>query len=291
MTLPSPSSAEETGTDTPPAQRRPTIELAGLLSLGLAVLFYMGWAYTSSYYGYFHINPRHLDMSVTEYALRSSTFVSPAMIMIGAVLVTGTALRGWLSPPFAGREHARWARRRRWMHANASHLLRGAGLASTMVGVGLYVLAHHFQIPTPAIVLLLGTGPLLACRPQRGTVAGRWISAAATSLAILCALWAASLHAAATGAHAAEDFAAHLLNRPAAVVYTTERLSLQGPGIRALRLDLDTRFRYRYTGLRLLAIRADRFYLLPVNWTPKEHATYIFKEGDDVRIEIYSGTR
>jgi len=53
----------------------------------------------------------------------------------------------------------------------------------------------------------------------------------------------------------------------------------------------DGRYRYRYTGLRLLITRGDRYYLLPAGWAVRTDATYVLKDGDGLRVAPYAGTR
>jgi hypothetical protein len=162
----------------------------------------------------------------------------------------------------------------------------------TAGGLLLFGVAHLTSVPTYAVILLLGAGPLMAGLPQRGGGgAGRRVFAGAVALAVLCTLWAAGLYALARGKEDARTHARTLPDRTAVVVYSKERLALSGPGIKAEPLGGENRYAFRYTGLRLLIEREGRYYLLPVGWRRDLHATYVLKEDEELRVELYAGHR
>ncbi|MBA8957493.1 hypothetical protein ACFQU9_14300 [Actinomadura namibiensis] len=272
-----------------PGPARPIVELAGLVSLALAALFYMGSAYIGSYYNHFHVSTTGLGLSVAELAVRGLRLLSPFAILITAVLLVlmtfGRGLSTWAT------RFEWWRRAHTRLNPPSVKLKRGAGLALTAAGFCLYVLAHHVAIPTELIAVLLGTGPLLAAWPVRGDRTGRLAFAAALFLAALCVLWATSLRAQRLGEDAARDFASDLQRRTAVVVYSEKRLGFsENAGVKPVPLPTgDSRYRYRYEGLRLLAVRDGRYYLLPVGWHPDQHPTYVLHEEDDLRVELYAG--
>lgn len=56
-------------------------------------------------------------------------------------------------------------------------------------------------------------------------------------------------------------------------------------------LPNDSAYRFRYGGLRLLIARGERYYLLPVGWSEQTSATYVLRDSDDIRVELYPGTQ
>lgn len=266
-------------------------ELAGLASVGLALLFYVGYAYAKHLYGYFHLDPLDLGMSVAEFALRSLGLISPGLILAVSMAVTLVAARGVVLGPLARSETARVVRCRAVARGKEPALRLGTGLVLSGAGVALYVLAHRTAVSTPLVVALLAAGPLIAGSRPEGRERDRRLRMTALLLAGVCALWVASLYAADKGEEASRHFAEHLVEQPAAVVYSTERLRILGPGVKSIKLKGAGPYGFRYTGLRLLTMRGDRYYLLPVGWRRTESPVYILEETDDLRVEIYAGTR
>jgi hypothetical protein len=255
--------------------------LLGFLSANTAVvgavMFYMGWVYTSAWLGHFRINPLDLDIGITEYALRGLNVFSPVIIVIGAiVLLFLTPAMNRAPDPGARRTQKRYQR---------------AGAVITVAGVLGYFIASSLAVPTYLLLALLGLGPLMIARRPHPTSQGRWAYALALIMAALSGLWATALYASAKGAAAARETARDLPNHTAAVIYSVRRLSISGPGVRAETLPKGGVYGFRYTGLRLLIARNDRYYLLPVGWTENLDATYVLHDGDALRVELYAGTR
>jgi hypothetical protein len=271
-------------------------------SLLIAVLVYMGWAYDDALYGYFHVRPLDLDVSVVEYMLRSLSLFSPTIIIATVVLIAVTTVRAWhLS-------HTRFALRvlgrlrvhisavpafRRWVYADAAEkrqagqvLLIGAGAAITAGALVLSWLASRIQVNTYLLLCLLAGGPLLLTWPSRTERHGRFPYAMAIVVTAVCALWAASLYAHHLGIQTAEKVVRDLPKRTAVAVYSIQPLALSGPGVTVQRLPSTFHYHYRYQGLRLLIARSGTYYLLPVRWNPPLNQTYVFNESDQIRIEL-----
>ena len=275
-------------------------------SLLIAVLVYMGWAYDDAFYGYFHLSPLDLNISVVEYMLRSLNLFSPAIIIVAGVIIAVTSARIW-SPQAAGSAHlaARAATRNRavpavwqtasgwlasvdaaeWSRARKA-LTIGTGAAVTLTALAMYKIADYVHISTYLFLSLLGGGVLLLTWPARANRRGRFAYAMAIVVAAVCALWAASLYAHNLGIRTAEKDVQNLYTRTAVAVYSTEPLALSGPGLTVQRLPAAYHYHYRYEGLRLPLMRSGTYYLLPVNWNPQLDLTYILDQSDVIRIEL-----
>jgi hypothetical protein len=72
------------------------------------------------------------------------------------------------------------------------------------------------------------------------------------------------------------------------VVYSTERLTLSGPGV-TVQPYPGYYYRFEYQGFRLLLDRAGTYYLLPVGWSPRLDITYVLSDTDPIRVELVSG--
>lgn len=275
-------------------------------SLLIAVLVYMGWAYDDAFYGYFHLNPLDLNISVVEYMLRSLVLFSPAIIVVAGAIITVTSVRTWslhvagsvrslaraasrnpaVPSPWqtafgwlASLDAAEWSRTRKV-------LTLGTGAAVTLTALAMYKIADYVHISTYLFLSMLGGGVLLLTWPARADRRGRFSYAMAIVVAAVCALWAASLYAHNLGTRTAKEDVQNLYTRTAVVVYSTEPLALSGPGLTVQRLPTAYRYHYRYEGLRLLLTRSGTYYLLPVNWNPQLDLTYILDQSDLIRIEL-----
>ena len=271
-------------------------------SLLIAVLVYMGWAYDDAYYGYFHISPLDLNVSIVEYMLRSLDLFSPAILVVAVALIAVTTVSAWevgetrfarvVTGAATSRMSAVPAFRQLASADKAEQsragkvLLVGIGAVVTLTAVSLDRIANYVQISTYLFLFLLGGGLLLLTWPARGTHRGRFPYAMAIIVAAVCALWAASLYAHTLGIQAAKNVVQDLPLRTAVVVYSIQPLALSGPGVTVERLPAKYRYHYRYQGLRLLIMRSGTYYLLPVGWNPQLDLTYIFNQSDPIRIEL-----
>jgi len=272
-------------------------------SLLIAVLVYMGWAYDDALYGYFHVRPLDLNVSIVEYMLRSLALFSTALIFVAVAIIAVTTIHAWglnttklnslaaavmsrvsavpglrhlASPDTNGQSRA------------GRVLLTSVGATIMVTALALYWIANYVQVSTYLFLLLLGGGLLLFTWPSRADRHGRFPYAMAIVVAAVCALWAASIYAHNLGIQAAKNIVHDLPTRTAVVVYSIHPLALTGPGVKLDRLPAKYRYHYRYQGLRMLITRAGTYYLLPVDWSPQLNETYVFNESDQIRIELIS---
>ena len=282
----------------------------------------MGWAYDNALYGYFHLNTLDLGFGTLEYVLRSLSLFSPTLVVV-AVAVIGimsVRARGDAGAAVAAAARAqvvraccrllstspsvRWdvagqspadgsgqARKRQArqsaFQSRVGTFLTGAGGVATVVALTLYWAAMHVRISTFLVLATLGAGPLLLTWPARAAHRGRGPYALAIVVAAICALWAASVYAEQQGTRAAMSLVRDLPARTAVAIYSTQRLDLSGPGISVQTLPPGSPYHYRYTGLRLLLVQSETYYLLPVNWAPQLSFTYIVNGSDQTRIDLY----
>lgn len=108
------------------------------------------------------------------------------------------------------------------------------------------------------------------------------------SLGLLAILWAVSLYGDQVGTRIASEFAAHRLpNESEVVVYSTARIALLGPGVAVTEITQPgTKYRYQYTGLRLLAHSTDKYLLLPIGWQRGRDRVFLVRDDDSIRADI-----
>jgi hypothetical protein len=287
--------------------------IAANISLIVAVMVYMGWAYESAFFSYFHLSALELGLSVQDYLLVSLNLFQPtivvavvvitvvavvatksadlvkavtAMINLVAVHVRADSRLSWLDdviPP--GTLSSLSKAKKRGPTARAIQLGLGAG--TTAAAVALYEVAGHIAVSTYLVLVLLALGPLLLTWGMRGTRQGRVPYAMAIAIFIVCTLWAGSLRASNLGSEGALNFAANLPAKTEVAVYSTQRLALPGTGVQVGALPAGYEYRYRYEGLRLLYMSSGTYYLVPVGWTPQVPLTYILDASDQMRVELY----
>ncbi|MFI6288308.1 hypothetical protein ACIBCM_26770 [Streptomyces sp. NPDC051018] len=266
--------------------------VAAQASLIAALMFYLGVIYTSAYYNHFHISPFALGFGFAEFVLQSLNLMTFPVLVGAVVLVIAIAVSG-----------------RRPRQALPGGMVRGAssGVSAlaryypVVVAAGLVLLVVWWvwQLFLPyrwlgplliAVGLLLGearrTGPDDAPRGLRDTAVP--VFAAGVLL-----LWTVTLVAGQLGEQHARNATHDVVQRTGLVVLSTERLGLtsRSPDLRFEDLGAGVHFRYRYTGLRLIAEREGRYFAVPVGWDSKTDPVYVLREADGMRVELTPGTQ
>jgi hypothetical protein len=274
----------------------PARGLAGLIaanvSLIVAVMVYMGWAYDSSFFGYFHLNPLDLGVSVEDYLLGSLDLFKP-IIVVAVVVAIGAGVAGMRGASLAS-----------WLNRMLPHgimmslpdmkslwkpkvILACLGVAMTVTALVLYGIADHVRVSTYLVLALLALGPLLLTSAWRDDRHGRVPYSLAIVVFIVCGLWAGSLYASGLGTRAAQNLVAHLSTGTEVAVYSAQPLALSGPQVTVQKLPAGFMYRYCYEGLRLLYMNSGTYYLLPAGWIPQLPLTYVIEVSDQTRIELY----
>jgi hypothetical protein len=107
------------------------------------------------------------------------------------------------------------------------------------------------------------------------------------ALGLVAGLWAVSLYGDQVGTRLAADFVAELPDQPGVVIYSTERIALNGPGINVSDIaQSSTKYHWQYSGLRLLTHTPDKFLLLPAGWQHGRDRVFLLRDDDSIRIDI-----
>jgi hypothetical protein len=279
--------------------------LAGLiaanLSLIVAIMVYMGWGYENAFYGYFHLSPLNLDISVQNYLFYSLNLFNQKIVFAAVIVIAAiAAARGlplvvpwlkWLGRYLPPDMVKRLLRAKDWLESKDLWHLRVAvaalGAVLTAIALPLYVIAHYVLVNTYLVLGLLAGGPLLLTWALRGSRPGRALYSLAIVVSVVCLLWAGSLYANGVGTRAAQDFTRRLGTKTQVAVYSAQELALAGPGVTRQKLPAGFAYGYRYEGLRLLYTSSGTYYLLPWKWTPESGLTYVLDPSDQMRVELY----
>lgn len=109
------------------------------------------------------------------------------------------------------------------------------------------------------------------------------------AVGLLGVLWWIGLYAAQAGDRAATDSAATLRDKPEIIVYSSDRIAVAGPGIVVDEIQqVGSKYRYRYSGLRLLTQTESKYILLPVGWQKGRDGVFLVPSNDTIRLDIIS---
>ncbi len=255
-------------------------------------MLYAGFLYTNAYYGYFRVGVLGLDLASFELALRSLRLITlPVLAIAAAVFLLPRILHSLVVARLSVQGVERLRRcRRLFIRFYPAYI----GIGVILVTLWRYIQPFGWVAP-----VFIAGGLLLGQSQEAASFERRRRKPAERALSVVVAgaflMWVVALTAGRLGDADARRSADRLEGRTAVVVLSAERLSLVGPGVRAEDLQANVpyrvQFRYRYTGLRLLIGRGDRYYLLPVGWRRDLDATYVLRDGEKLRIELRPGTR
>jgi len=263
---------------------------ASQVAILTALLYYVGWARSHATLGYFGIDPALVGYSTADYVLRS---LSAAFTPVIVVVLVGLGLllihRNVVRPRVDGGGRAV----RRVLVAG----ILFCGLLAAVVCVRL-ALPGWLSVPQGLMLpasLLLAAGSfayldyLWTLSVPTGQVAGspsRARALALLGLMLLSGLWALAVYAQGVGQERAERIVAGLRRAPAITVYSSTPLAIQGLGVRKAAIGVDgDRYRYAYSGLRLLTAGNGKTVLLPVGWRRGE-SVFVLSDDESVRIDV-----
>lgn len=287
----------------PPSPKRMAQLIAANASLLIAALVYMGWAYESAEYAYFHLNPLDLNVSIVEYMLYSLNLFSQILVVVAIVAIIVSA--GWAAaarwqrsgsdaqhpmphddePEEGKAEEEKQAERRNKNKKKNPYVIFGAVV--TVVFIALFFAGIRWMNDSYVYLAAFGIGPLLFTWPYRSFDNGHFAYALALVVAAVCALWAGALYAQSQGTQEAHRIAQGFGTMPDVTVYSTQPLALAGPHVKAYPMPAGSPYHYRYEGLRLLTVRSGTYYIFPAHLGSGPETTYIIDDSSEVRIELY----
>jgi hypothetical protein len=260
-----------------------------------AVLFYFGWARTSATFEYFGVDVSLLGFSTSDYVLRSVNSAFRPLLLVGLIAVVAIGVHQWL---LAAKGRGGSGSPRLVRHVPVVALSVGVALAApALAGIAVPDLGRELGIWLP---ICLGAGFALLAYAEHGWPRFRDSQARATpdplrqlrsfllaGLALMALFWTVSLYAVQTGREKAQALTRDLAFATEVDVYAEDRLALRGPGVRVEYAGgADSKYKYRYRGLRLLVRSQDRYVLLPVGWSRGDGRAYVLRDRDDIRLEF-----
>ncbi|QEV65194.1 hypothetical protein CP982_39040 [Streptomyces spectabilis] len=262
--------------------------LLGAGSFVVALMLYAGYLYIEAFYSYFHLGTFAVGFDSLEFALRSLRLVTLPVFATLVVLVLIPYTPELLALLGVPERRVRAVREYGHTLARLHPFLIVAG--AVLMALWQPLRGLNWLAPLcVAVGLLLGQTSAATARSPRRRRA--WERAVSLVVAGVFLMWVVALAAGDLGRRDARRTAHRLVHRVAVVVLSTERLSLTGPGVVDENLGEGLRYRYRYSGLRLLVERDHRYYVLPLGWRKDRDATFVIEDDDSVRVELRPGVR
>ncbi|MBF4998365.1 hypothetical protein IRT45_14515 [Nocardia sp. BSTN01] len=266
-----------------------------------AVLYYFGLTYTRSWYAYFGVDARFLDLSASDYMVRSiNGAFFPVVLAVLAVVGIVASQR----VPIVAAARSRRPRRvlRMWAGGVAvagialgvavvvGVAIRGSLPRTMSVGLPLMLLtsvgliAYRLYLQSSYATLLRRGG---GRRPPQPTP---WVLILALLiLGFLGTFWAVDSYAADRAerdARAAEERG--FPGQPVAVIFSVDRLAVGGGGSKVDAITTPgEKYRFQYSGLLLLARSNDKYILIPHKWSAQHRdRVFVINTGDTLRIDL-----
>jgi hypothetical protein len=273
-----------------------------------ALLFFFGWTRTTAAYRYFGIDQSLLDFSTRDYLIRSPNSAFAPLFIILLVALLWLWLHEVVSLKLSQAE---------WLVGPLRLVTAFVGLALMVAGLlgWLNIVAYPYNLQVVPLCLAVGVAFLTYARSLQARLrkarleqarlgrrddelldkdrqTPRWLTLGWRSLVavfiVVNIFAAATSYAEDRGEELARQLGANLQERPSAVIYSSRRLQLRGPGVRETEItDANAFYHFRYTGLRLLVSTADKYFLLPAGWSPSNNAdAFVLANSDLIRVEF-----
>ena len=294
-----PESAVESGRDSPTPFEKVLAVVSSIgppVTVATALLVYFGWARSNAQAVAMGLDVSLFGYTAQDYSLRSirSMFFPLVCILLISLLwlAADTWLRRRLRPD---QDHPVVAR------LPAAVIIAGAGVALASWVIAVFSPLRAFLL----VPLLMAAGVLLAewgVRLRRltssrvpvstGKVRVQHQALEATfvfTLVTVLLFWGVSDFAQVVGRGQAAEIEARMPWLPRADVYSSAELAIGAPGVTESKLGTESAPLYKYTGLRLLLLSGDRFFLLPEGWTLTRGTVVVLPDNDAIRIEFGNG--
>jgi hypothetical protein len=275
-------------------------EIAGSISsvvapitLISAILFYFGYVYTATEYGYFGLDVDTIGLSTQEFIIRSPGPLLTPLLAAGVIAAIIATVHGALRRRIEmAAAEAPWRLRRYRRLARGCSAFGWIGLG---VGVALFwgfallaPLIPQYLLVTPSVFAIGAAVAIYGMRLDRLLEQPRRRATAVALYAVLVTslFWATATLAQYTGQWAA-IMLGQLQDRPSVVLDTKERLFLLSPTVqeRPLPSGQNDAFHFRYTNLRLLIQGKDDMFLVPSPWR-RGDPTLVVPMNDGVRVQF-----
>lgn len=271
--------------------------IAPLTTVATALSFWFGWTMTGTRTGYFGIDQSLLEYSTVDYLLRSADAMIVPAIFILLVITPCIGIHALISGMIRRRIGLRSIRLAAW-------ILLPVGASFTAVAIWSMFQELPFRTPLLFEPISLGSGiglsafafsilRRLSASPEgmrRRLPAWEKLGYLSVVFLVLLALfWACSIYAGALGIGRAREYVLELGKRPSVTVYSNQSLAMSESVQETEIMDRNSKYRFKYTGLKFITQSAGKYFLLPVNWSRQDGVAIILPVSSEYRIEFNPG--
>ncbi|MEV3905418.1 hypothetical protein AB0K11_24120 [Mycobacterium sp. NPDC050551] len=265
--------------------------VASQAALIAALLYYFGRVRTAALCGWFGIDAGTLGLSTTDYVVSSlSTAIPPVVLCALTVLVLLTGARHVDAAIDRIRDRPEWYR----ATAIGTTFVIAAAAAVVLNGISWLSTAHYSRgYPLPVAILVLTAAVLVARRLFRQgdsapSITDRLWSLTLGAFVLAGVLWLTSLYAAHDGERAANE-KADTLRSPTStdfILLSEKRLTITGPEIQFDELASEGRYRYQYSGLRLLFRTSRDYAIVSAYWKKGRDPVTVIPIDGTIRFDL-----
>lgn len=266
------------------------------------LLYYFGWVRTQADFGYFGVDPSLLGYTTADYLLRSVGSSFPLLTGLILVALALLGLHRWVLTRVVPAPTDTPTGRALSIFFSIAPFI-GVALAAVVL-VRLFfpdqiVWPRGLALPLMLVSTVSVLGYSAHLRTLRRDALGKKQEKCQSGvqarvrvillvvLGILGVLWWITLYAAQVGEEVAVENVADLRDEPEIVVYSSSRIAIAGPGIVVDEIQqTDSRYRYRYSGLRLLVQAGGKYILIPVGWKKGRDSVFVLPADGTIRLDI-----
>lgn len=267
------------------------LELIGwLISQGVllvGVLYYFGYVRASSTFGYFGLDLSMLDLSETDYILRSGNSVFWPLLLF--VIITNLILLGVKAAPVVQSTLIRWrfsgqGAAGRWAGARVTAGAASITIACTAVFLGPMIGRDVFLLLVfAAIMMSVGILRFEAVRSGVGTV----VVVSALLVAAGSLFVAVGFQAQRIGYAIAVDVTRDIEQRPRVIIYSDKDLGIAGGAVTTVSTGSgETTYRFRTEGMRLLIQSGGNYILIRPDVDPSRPTVSVVPIDDVIRLDV-----
>jgi hypothetical protein len=267
-----------------------------------ALLYYFGWARTQAIFYYFGLDPKFVEYTTADYVLRSIPAIfEPIVISLLLALLLPTLHRYLVAPALRRRALSRR------VSLHLAVITRTAAFISysfifvnlifqlsigRFLGIALPMLLVATSFILIYVDLLYRMGYLHPTAQALDKISHSLTPIRTASLYLLSFVgifWAFGLYASVAGNQDATNINRSLSDQPEVILYSTHQLAISGPGISVNAIfQSDSKYRYQYTGLRIMTTPPGKYLLIPAEWRKGQDSVFFILDDASVRVEVRS---
>lgn len=281
-------------------QMSTVLELVGRVvapaSLLTAMFYFFGYTREREFYRHFGVDLGTVGLSTTDYLVRSAGVAFVPLAVLAVLTAVALTVESALTAGLARCTGRTGVGAACLLATTAAALLAVAvaGLVTPTREIGSQPLVAPIALGSAALVTCYGLAlaERHAATPagmRRALAAGRPTRIGALVILIIISIfWVTANIGAARGRVAASTFERTLVTQPQAIVFSRQKLYISGSGVTMVPLDVsNSRYAFRYNGLRVLLHNKGLWFLLPAGWQSGDGTVLLLPDNDpEIRIDL-----